>query len=78
MLYLYRSLSNIVVVTRMEEQTSSRTSHLINEANKVRQAFFVENLSGIKFNDDTYKALKAIIDVSRMYMPQTYMYNVLI
>lgn len=78
MLYLYRSLSNIVVVTRMEEQPSSRTSHLINEANKVRQAFFVENLSDIKFNDNTYKALKAIIDVSSMYMPQTYMYNVLI
>lgn len=78
MLYFFRSLSNIVIVTRMKKQPTSQTIHLTNEANKVRQAFFMENLSNIKFDDNTYKALKAIIDVSKMHLPRTYTYNVLI
>lgn len=69
MLYPYRSLSNIVIVTRTEEQPNSKAIHLSNEATKVRRAFFSENLSGIRFNDDTYQALKAIIDVIRIYIP---------
>ncbi|KAI7890124.1 uncharacterized protein EV154DRAFT_255930 [Mucor mucedo] len=63
------SLSNIFVVTRIAEQPDSKTVHLSNEATKVRQAFFLENLSDIRFNDDTYKALKAIID---KYLPEEF------
>ncbi|KAL7319965.1 hypothetical protein PS15m_003039 [Mucor circinelloides] len=63
------SLSNIVIVTRTEEQPNSKAIHLSNEATKVRRAFFSENLSGIRFNDDTYQALRAIID---KYLPEEF------
>ncbi|KAI9244732.1 hypothetical protein EDC94DRAFT_590688 [Helicostylum pulchrum] len=72
---LDKSLSNIIVVTRMEQQLNSRTSHINTEANKVRHNFFRDNISDIKFNDDAHKSLKIILDYNiyfQKYLPEEF------